>query len=147
MLPRSLSPSSSALSLSSNTGKKRAWERSEILCSNCEMPALGIGNPGDGMNACALWSCTLKAQDARWLGSREPAGLWVNSAYCGPGRARAPPSCPSCSDVASCVRLRVFTYCCSVAQSCPTLCNPMNCSTPGLPVLHCLPEFAQTHVH
>ena len=35
----------------------------------------------------------------------------------------------------------------SVAQSCPTLCNPMNCSTPGLPVHHQLPEFTQTHVH
>ena len=37
--------------------------------------------------------------------------------------------------------------CCSGAQLCPTLCNPMDCSTPGLPVLHHLPEFAQTHVH
>ena len=35
----------------------------------------------------------------------------------------------------------------SVAQSCPTLCYPMNCSTPGLPVHHQLPEFTQTHVH
>ena len=35
----------------------------------------------------------------------------------------------------------------SVAQSYPTLCNPMNCSTPGLPVYHQLPEFTQTHVH
>ena len=35
----------------------------------------------------------------------------------------------------------------SVAQSCPTLCDPMNCSTPGLPVHHQLPEFAKTHVH
>ena len=34
-----------------------------------------------------------------------------------------------------------------VAQSCPTLCNPMNHSTPGLPVHHQLPEFTQTHVH
>ena len=35
----------------------------------------------------------------------------------------------------------------SVAQSCPTLCNPINCSRPGLPVHHQLPEFTQTHVH
>ena len=35
----------------------------------------------------------------------------------------------------------------SVAQLCPTLCNPMNCSTPGLPVHHQLPGFIQTHVH
>ena len=39
---------------------------------------------------------------------------------------------------------------CSVqfnTQSCPTLCNPMNRSTPGLPVHHQLPEFTETHVH
>ena len=35
----------------------------------------------------------------------------------------------------------------SVAQSCPTLCDPMNHSTPGLPVHHQLSEFTQTHVH
>ena len=35
----------------------------------------------------------------------------------------------------------------SVAQSCPTLCDPMNRSTPGLPVHHQLPEFTQAHVH
>ena len=35
----------------------------------------------------------------------------------------------------------------SVAQSCPTLCNCMNCSTPGFPVHHQLLEFTQTHVH
>ena len=35
----------------------------------------------------------------------------------------------------------------SVTQSCPTLCDPMNGSMPGLPVHHQLPEFTQTHVH
>ena len=35
----------------------------------------------------------------------------------------------------------------SVAQSCPTLCDPMNCSMPGFPVHHQHPELAQTHVH
>ena len=35
----------------------------------------------------------------------------------------------------------------SVSQSCPTLCDPMNCSMPGLPVHHQLPESTQTHVH
>ena len=34
-----------------------------------------------------------------------------------------------------------------ITQSCPTLCHPMDCSTPGLPVLHHLLELAQTHVH
>ena len=32
-----------------------------------------------------------------------------------------------------------LTFCCSVAQSCPTLCNPIDCSTPGFPVLHYFP--------
>ena len=36
--------------------------------------------------------------------------------------------------------------CCSVTKSCPTLCNPMDCSLPGSLVLHYLPEFAQIHV-
>ena len=35
----------------------------------------------------------------------------------------------------------------SVAQLCPTLCDPMNCSTLGLPVHHQLPEFTETQVH
>ena len=35
----------------------------------------------------------------------------------------------------------------SVAQLCLSICNPVNCSTPGLPVHHQFPEFTQTHVH
>ena len=41
---------------------------------------------------------------------------------------------------------KVADYC-SVSKSCPTLYNPMDCSMPGCPALHCLLEFAQTHVH
>ena len=37
--------------------------------------------------------------------------------------------------------------CCSVTQSCPALCDPMNCSTPAFPALQYLLDFAQTHVH
>ena len=55
-------------------------------------------------------------------------------------------------------RMQHFEICClflnhkylsvsSVIQSCPTLCDPMNRSTPGLSVHHHLPEFTQTHVH
>ena len=42
--------------------------------------------------------------------------------------------------------LFIEIHCCSLAKSCLTLCNPMDCSTPGFPVLHYLPEFAQIHV-
>ena len=41
----------------------------------------------------------------------------------------------------------IFIEFSSVAQSSLTLCNPMDCSMPGLPVHHQLPEFIQTHVH
>ena len=40
-----------------------------------------------------------------------------------------------------------LTECYSVAQSCPALCNPIDCSTPGLPVPHPLPKFARDHIH
>ena len=49
------------------------------------------------------------------------------------------------------VVLRTTNYfgfcCCSVTKSHPTVCEPMDCSTPGLPVPHYLLEFAQVHVH
>ena len=45
------------------------------------------------------------------------------------------------------VTTKAFSQFSSVAQSCPTLCDPMNCSMPGLPVHHQLPEFTQTQVH
>ena len=48
----------------------------------------------------------------------------------------------NCCSLSTC-----FSQFSSVAQSCPTLCNPMNRSMPGLPVHHQLPEFTQTHVH
>ena len=41
----------------------------------------------------------------------------------------------------------VWCFCCSVTKSCPNLCDPMTCSTPGFPVFHYLPVFAQTHNH
>ena len=44
----------------------------------------------------------------------------------------------------NCRRIHQFS---SVTQSCPTLCSPVDCSTPGFPVHHQPPEFTQTHVH
>ena len=41
----------------------------------------------------------------------------------------------------------ILHWCCSVTQSCLTLCNPVDCSTPGLPVLHHLLESSQVQVH
>ena len=45
------------------------------------------------------------------------------------------------------VQFRNWRSVSSVAQSCPTFCDPIDCSTPGFPVHHQLPEITQTHVH
>ena len=42
---------------------------------------------------------------------------------------------------------KLWWFCCSVSQWCPTLCNPMDCNMPAFPVLHHLPEIAQPQVH
>ena len=44
-------------------------------------------------------------------------------------------------------KLKRDICCCSVSQSCPSLWNSVDCSTPGFPVLHHFPELAQTHAH
>ena len=62
----------------------------------------------------------------------------MNSTWCsGELNGKKPPK----------MRMYVSVQFSSVTQSCPTLCDPMKCSTPGLPVHHQLPEFTQTHVH
>ena len=81
---------------------------------------------------------------------------WVNSEMVRDGEAR----CPAVHGVAKSqiwlgdwtmttfmTRQSLQTQFSSVTQSCPTLCDPMNRSMPGLPVHHQLPGFTQTHVH
>ena len=77
-----------------------------------------------GQNECSMKSCVgLRKRTRTLLG----VGKWWNP-----------------NEICSLVSSVQFS---SVAQSCPTLCDPMNRSTPGLPVHHQLPEFTQTHVH
>ena len=64
-----------------------------------------------------------RRQRGHWLGSLQVCSFWWHS----------------CCSQSCC--------CCSVTQLRPALCDPMDCSTPGFPVLHCLLGFAQTHVH
>ena len=65
----------------------------------------------------------------------------LRRAHCTPYRSVLYSAASPVSSIKSCC------LCCSVAQSCSTLCDPMDCSTPGFPVLHYLLEFAQTHVY
>ena len=86
-----------------------------------------------------------------------PTGKWwsQNLDLATHSRACSPCHCPMPShDVAhECSGLCLFQKdllgggCCLVTKSCPTLCDPMDCSTPDFPVPHHLPEFAQVHVH
>ena len=64
-----------------------------------------------------------------------------------PLSASAPFPAPIYNNVSLCALDSTFHCCCSVAKSCPTICNPMDYSTLGLPVHHQLLEFTQTHVH
>ena len=56
---------------------------------------------------------------------------------------------PNCQSLQKCISdLYMFPWiCCSFTQLCPIICNPMDCSTPGLPILHYAPKFPQIHVH
>ena len=83
---------------------------------------------------CAVF---MMEQDVAWCPlKRAWAGLW--NVWC---------SLPSVLQAQVYVYKRIFSQFRSVTQLCPTLCNLVNCSTPGLPVHHQLPEFTQTHVH
>ena len=79
------------------------------------------------------------------LGVRMKLQVWANCV------AHSPLSTPGCGeggdDENSLFLFKAIFSCCSAAKLCPTLCDPIFCSIPGLPVLHCLPEFTQTHVH
>ena len=65
--------------------------------------------------------------------------FWLSCSGVGP-RSEAMILTCKCSE-----RLEYSCWCCSVIQSCPTLCDPMECSTPGFPVLLRLPELGQIH--
>ena len=58
------------------------------------------------------------------------------------------PKCPLPDELINTWYIHTQEYCCwLVTKSCPTLWNPQDCSMPGFPVLHCLLEFAHTHIH
>ena len=56
-------------------------------------------------------------------------------------------SCPVCDILQWQPETTNVPLCCSVTKSCLTLCDPTDCNTSGFPVLHCLLEFAQIHIH
>ena len=76
-------------------------------------------------------------------GMGEPGGLWSMGLH----RVRHDWSNSAAAATLLIMRKMLSVEFISVAQSCPTLCDPMDCSTPGFPVHHQLPQLTQTHVH
>ena len=92
------------------------------------IPGLGK-SPGGGHSNALQYSCLENPMDIQ---------AWQVT---GPG---VPKSCTWLKQLSMHTKMNQFSL---VTQSCPTLCDPMNRNTPGLPVHHQLPEFIQTHVH
>ena len=83
-----------------------------------------------------------------WLHSRVQTGVTCSCAT--PGWSQGPAGCQGrrrTQETRSPWGSYLLDHLSSVTQSCPTLCNPMDCSTPGLPVHHQIPELTQTRVH
>ena len=106
------------------------WTPAALACS--DIPPLGGGT--EGRQTCQCW-----ALGPRVWGEKCSSPLWCLSSS----------TALNSNSVSDSFRYLFFFFSqfSSAAQSCLTLCNPMDCSTPGFPVLHHLPEFAQTHVH
>ena len=110
----------------------------EFACSMGDLGSIpGFGRaPGGGNGYSLQYSCLENPMDrgAWWATVHRVAKSWIQLKWLSPR-------------VCVYIYLYLYLYLRSVTQSCPTLCDPMNCSTPGLPVHHQLQEFTQTHVH
>ena len=97
-----------------------------------------------------LFSCSV-VSDSLWLHGLQHTKFPYPSLSLGVCSNSCPSSQWCCPTISSSVAPFSWSRCSdqirSVAQSCLTLCDPMNHSTPGLPVHHQHPEFTQTHVH
>ena len=99
---------------------KESWLAMKPACSLVDHASLGLRLPLPALAALACLSLVGDGPVCSWLALLSP--LFCEGAW-------------------QCLQFS------SVAQSCPTLCDPMNRSMPGLPVHHKLPEFTQSHVH
>ena len=99
-----------------------------------------------GLGLCQPWALTEQAPEFRIKTSGRTGSDGKQQALClkARGEVRAGDACRSA--VLSFARLASYR-CCSVAKSCLTHCDLMDCSMPGFAVLHCLLEFVQIHVH
>ena len=118
----------------------------DLLWETC-LSCLHHNTPGYSEQPCHSWdggswqlaaestfgTCFWLKKDSSFIVMSHSQGWPMNNDWAG-SRTKAQPSPPN-------------VCCCSVTKSCPTLCNSMDCSTPGFPALHHLLELTQTHVH
>ena len=90
---------------------------------------------------------TLRPAEKGWLEGWVFCGAWGHRVGGGCGHFQLPLGCLGLVIYHLKFLISSWGQFSSVARLCPTLCNPMDCSTPGLPVHHKLPEFTQTHDH
>ena len=95
--------------------------------------------PGGGHGNPLQCSCLENPMDRQYIGSQRVGHNWSSLA--------CTHTCIIQCKIIFVDPVVAVVFSCSVAKSCPTLCDPMNCSMPGYPVFHYLQEFAQTHVH
>ena len=112
-------------------------------CSPEAQPALDTRSSDSGRHRCSPVHAAFRSE------------LWSSGQSSGLQAASACPPCDPFSgetweeeevSMLTAFCHREMSLCCSVAKSCLTLCDPVDCNTPGYPVLHLLPELAQTHV-
>ena len=119
--------------------KQKYW--SGLPC----LPPVDLPNPGIKPSSRALLDSLLSKPPGK---SKNRWVVYPFSSGCSQPRNRIGVSCFADRFFTSrATREALYMCICSVVKSCPTLCDSMDCNTPGFPVHHQLPELAQTHVH
>ena len=116
---------------------------SVLVSSGCdnEIPNLG------GLNKRNLFLTVLEAEKSKIKRLADSVPWWGGVSWLADSHRLTVSSRRGLRERARTVFFLFIICCCSVTKSCATLCGPMDCSTSGLPVFHCLPQFSQTHVH
>ena len=126
------------------SGKESAWQWRDVGL----IPGLGRP-PGAGNGNPIQYSCLENSMDrGAWQATQSTGPRRVGHDWATKHTDKNPEEFRELNNLPEVTsRTKICNEFSSVTQSCPTLCDPMNHSTPGLPVHHQLPEFTQTHVH